>query len=168
MLRVWRSGATNRSGHAGAVIFVCSFVVLSKLWEIHRYLFHLLKTCDQTLVFWNFLVLIFVSCFPFATSLAGEYPHFSLSAAIYVSKLLAMHLVYRGLWHHLTHEECLMKSALDPAVRKAITQRFNFYFCLVMVALGLSYFSSVLSIGLIVVYQFSIFFGQPIVKGRAV
>jgi len=89
-------------------------------------------------------------------------------AKFYVSNLLAMHLVYRGLWHHLTHEECLMKSALDPAVRKAITQRFNFYFCLVMVALGLSYFSSVLSIGLIVVYQFSIFFGQPIVKGRAV
>jgi len=150
------------------VIFVCSFVVLSKVWEIHRYLFHLLKTCDQALVFWNFLLLIFVSCLPFATSIAGEYPHFSLSAAIYVSNLLAMHLVYRGLWHHVIHEDCLLKSDLDPAVRKAITQRFNFYFCLVMVALGLSYFSSVLSIGLIVVYQFSIFFGQPIVRGRAV
>src|SRR5262245_41551756 len=31
------------------VICVCSFVVLSKVWEIHRYLFHVLKSCDQAL-----------------------------------------------------------------------------------------------------------------------
>jgi uncharacterized membrane protein len=107
-------------------------------------------------------------CLPFATSLAGEYPRFSLSAAIYVGNLLAMHLVYRGLWHHATHRACLMRTDLDPAVRKSITQRFNFYSCLVIGALGLSYFDSMLSIGVIVAYQFSIFFGQPIVKGRAV
>src|SRR5262245_54775372 len=28
------------------VIFVCSFVVLSKVWEIPRYLCHLLESCD--------------------------------------------------------------------------------------------------------------------------
>src|SRR5215813_10723963 len=39
------------------LIFLCSFVVLSQAWIIHRYLFRLLKTCDQTLLFWNFVVL---------------------------------------------------------------------------------------------------------------
>src|SRR5262245_30083322 len=150
------------------VIFVCSFIVLSQVWLIHRYLFHLLKTCDQVLVFWNFLVLIFMCCLPFATSLAGEYPHFSLSAAIYAGNLLAMHLAYRGLWHHASRKDYVKKGNLDPAVPKSVRQRFNFYFGLVTVALVVSAFSSILSIGLIVAYEFSMFFGQPLFKGRAV
>ena len=150
------------------VIFVCSFVVLSQVWIIHHYLFHLLKTCDQMLLFWNFLVLIFVSCLPLSTSLAGEYPHFPLSAAIYVGNLMAMHLAYRGLWHHASHRDDLMKGDLDPVIPKSVRQRFNVYFLLVTSALVVSYFSSFVSIGLIVAYEFSMFFGQPLFKGRAV
>ena len=150
------------------VIFLCSFIVLSQVWIIHRYLFHLLKTCDQVLVFWNFLVLILVSCLPLATSLAGEYPYFSLSAAVYTGNLLAMHLAYRGLWHHASRNDNLMKGHLDPAVVKSVRQRFNFYFLLVTAALVISYFSSIVSIGLIVAFEFSMFFGQPLFKGRAV
>jgi uncharacterized membrane protein len=150
------------------VIFVCSFVVLSQVWIIHRYLFHLLKACDQLLLFWNFLVLIFVSCLPLATSLAGEYPHFSLSAAIYAGNLLAMHLAYRGLWYHASRQDYLMKGDVDPAIPKSVRQRFDFYFLLVTGALVVSYFSSIVSIGLIVAYEFLMFFGQPLFKGRAV
>ena len=65
------------------IVFVCSFILLGRLWEIHRYVFYLLTSCHQTLLFWNTLVLIFVCCVPFSTSLAGEHPYFSLSAAIY-------------------------------------------------------------------------------------
>jgi len=149
------------------VIFLCSFVVLSQAWIIHRYLFHLMKTCDQVLLFWNFLVLIFVCCLPFATSLAGQYPHFSLSAAIYAGNLLAMHLAFRGLWHHASRWDHLVSGDVDPVIPKSIRQRFNVYLPLVTGALVLSYFSSFLSIGVIVVYEFLMFFGQLVFRGRA-
>jgi uncharacterized membrane protein len=150
------------------VIFVCSFVVLTQVWIIHHYLFHLLKTCDQVLLFWNFLVLMFVTCLPLATSLAGEYPYFSLSAAIYAGNLLAMHLAYRGLWHHASRRDSLMKDNVEPAIMKSVRQRFDVYSVLVTVAFVVSYFTSIASIGLIVAYEFSMFFGQPLFKGRAV
>ena len=74
-------------------------------------------------------VLIFVSCLPLATLLAGEYPYFSLSAAVYAGNLMAMHLAYRGLWYHATHRD-LMKGDIDPVIPKSVRQRFNVFFLL--------------------------------------
>ena len=74
----------------------------------------------------------------------------------------------RWLWHHASRKDNLMNGHLDPAVLKLVRQRFNFYFLLVTGALVISYFSSIVSIGLIVAYEFSMFFGQPLFKGRAV
>src|SRR4029077_9136131 len=107
---------------------------------------------------------IFVCCLPFTTSLAGERPNFSLSAAIYAGNFLLLHLVYRGMWHHALHG-ALVRSDLDPAIPKAINQMFNVFLVLILVALALSYFSSLLSIGLIVLHQLVMFFGPAIVKG---
>ncbi len=148
------------------IVFVCSFITLGRLWEIHRYVFHFLKSCDQTLLFWNTLILIFVCCVPFSTSIAGEHPYFSLSAAIYAGNCLALNLVYRGLWHHALHGDHLVKGGLKPGIRKAVTRRFNVFFVLMMLALVLSYFNSLVSIGLIVVHQLVMFFMQPIFKGQ--
>jgi uncharacterized membrane protein len=150
------------------IVFLTSFITLGRLWQLHRNIFHLLKQCDQQLLFWNLLVLIFVCSLPFATSLAGEHPQFSLSAAIYAGNLLMLNFVYRGMWHHASHQDGLLRSDIDPAVRKAITHMHNVYFMLILVALALSYFNSLLSIGLIVMHQLVMFFAPPIFKGRRI
>ena len=149
-------------------VFFCSFITLGRLWEMHRYIFHLLERCDQKLLFWNTLALAFACCLPFSTSVAGEYPHFSLAAAIYAVNMLALNLVYRGLWYHASHGDYLLKSDINPAIRKAVMRRFNVYFVLTTAALVLAYFSSVLSIALIVLHQLVMFFGQPLFKGQRV
>lgn len=148
------------------IIFLCSFITLGRLWQIHRVIFHLLKRCDQRTLFWNLLVLISVCLLPFSTALAGEHPYFSLSAAIYASNLLLVNLVYRGLWRHALHGDRLVQGDLDPAIRKAITQTFNVYTFLIFVALVLAYFNSLWSIGLIVLHQLVMFFAVPFFKGR--
>ena len=147
-------------------IFVTSFITLGRLWQMHRNVFHLITRCDQQLVFWNTLILIFVCFMPFVTSLAGERPFYSLSATIYASNFLMLNLVFRGMWHHASHGDRLLRSDLDPAIPKSINRMLSVYFVLILVALALSYFSSILSIGLIVLHQMLMFFGPPIFKGH--
>jgi len=60
----------------------------------------------------------------------------------------------------------LVKSDLKPATRKAVTRRFNVFFVLMSLALVLSYFNRLMSIGLIVLHQLVMFFVQPIFKGQ--
>lgn len=150
------------------IVFFCSFITLARTWEMHRSIFHFLLRCDQPLLFWNKLILIFACCLPFSTSIAGDYPHFSLSAAIYAINMLALHLAYRGLWYHASHGDRLVKADLNPAIRKSLNKKLNVYSVLIMAALVLSYFSSVLSIGLIVLHQLVMFIAQPLFKGKPV
>ena len=79
---------------------------------------------------------------------------------------MALNFVYRGLWYHASHGDRLVKNDLDPAIRKAVNRRFNVFFVLMTLALVLSYFNSLVSIGLIVLYQLVMFFMQPIFKGQ--
>ena len=150
------------------IVFVASFIALGRLWQLHRNIFHLLERSDQQLLFWNLLSLMFLCLLPFTTSLAGEHPYFSLSAAMYAGNVLMLNLVYRGMWHHASHQDQVLRSDFDPAIRHVITRTFNVDFVLILVALGLSYLNSLLSIGLIVVHQLVMFFGPPLFKGRQV
>jgi len=148
------------------IVFVASFIALSRLWQLHRNIFHFLERSDQQLLFWNLLSLMFLCLLPFTTSLAGEYPHFSLSAAMYAGNVLVLNLVYRGMWHHASYQDQLLQSDFDPAIGHVITRTFNVDFVLILVALGLSYLNSLWGIGLIVVHQLVMFFGPPMFKGR--
>jgi uncharacterized membrane protein len=150
------------------IVFVASFIALGRLWQLHRNIFHFLERSDQQLLFWNLLSLMFLCLLPFTTSLAGEHPHFSLSAAMYAGNVLMLNLVYRGMWHHASYRDQLLRSDFDPAIGHVITRTFNVDFVLILVALGLSYLNSLLGIGLIVVHQLVMFFGPPMFKGRQV
>lgn len=150
------------------IVFVASFIALGRLWQLHRNIFHFVERSDQQLLFWNLLGLMFLCLLPFTTSLAGEYPHFSLSAAMYASNVLMLTLVYRRMWNHASYLGQLLRSDFDPAIGHVITRTFNVDFVLILTALGLSYLDSLLSIGMIVVHQLVMFFGPPMFKGRPV
>jgi uncharacterized membrane protein len=149
-------------------VFVASFIALGRLWQLHRNIFHFLERSDQQMLFWNLLSLMFLCLLPFTTSLTGEHPRFSLSAAIYAGNVLLLNLVYRGMWQHASYQIQLLRTDFDPAISHVITRTFNVDFVLILVALGLSYLNSLLSIGLIVVHQLVMFFGPPMFKGRQV
>ena len=150
------------------IVFVASFIALGRLWQLHRNIFHFLERADQQLLFWNLLSLMFLCLLPFTTSLAGEHPNFSLSAAMYAANVLMLNLVYRGMWHHASYQNELLGNDFDPAIRYVITRTFNVDFVLISVAIGLSYLNSLLSIGMIAVHQLVMFFGSPMLKGRQV
>jgi uncharacterized membrane protein len=150
------------------IVFVASFIALGRLWQLHRNIFHFIARSDQQLLFWNLLSLMFLCLLPFTTSLAGEHPYFSLSAALYAGNVLMLNLVYRGMWHHASYQDQVLRSDFDPAIRHVITRTFDVDFVLILVALGLSYLNSLLSIGLIVAHQLVMFFGPPMFKGRQV
>lgn len=150
------------------IVFVASFIALGRLWQLHRIIFHFLERSDQQLLFWNLLSLMFLCLLPFTTSLTGEHPLFSLSAAMYAGNVLMLNLVYRGMWHHASYQVQLLRSDFDPAISHVITRTFNVDFALILAALVLSYLNSLLSIGLIVLHQLVMFFGPPMFKGRQV
>ena len=146
------------------IVFVCSFITIGRCWQLHRMIFHLITRCDQQMVFWTLQCLMVICLLPFTTSLVGDRPYYSVSAVVYASNMLLTHMVYRGAWLHATRGPGLLQSDLDPAIRTAIRQMFNVHLVLVMVALVLSFFNSITSIWLIVLYQVIMFFGPHLTK----
>ncbi|MBI4970395.1 MAG: DUF1211 domain-containing protein [Candidatus Omnitrophica bacterium] len=53
--------------------YIVSFTILAKFWLKHYDIFKFLKRCDGTVMFLNFIHILFISLIPFTSSLVGRY-----------------------------------------------------------------------------------------------
>jgi uncharacterized membrane protein len=53
--------------------YVMSFVIILVMWVNHHLIFTVVRKTDRTFLFWNGLLLMFVTFVPFPTSLLSEY-----------------------------------------------------------------------------------------------
>ena len=63
--------------------YLLSFVVIARFWVIHHQTFRLIVRDDTTLVWLNFLLLIFVAFLPFPTSVLGAKESSPAAAVLY-------------------------------------------------------------------------------------
>jgi uncharacterized membrane protein len=83
--------------------FIISFVTILVIWAHHHWIFTAIKTSDLVLIYWNGLLLLFVTFVPFPTGLLAEYllhPEAKVAASIYTGTFLAIALAFHGLWRH--------------------------------------------------------------------
>ena len=134
-------------------IFIASFVVLARAWEVHRYIFHSLIRSDHVLLYTNAVYLLSVIFLPFTTSLVGDHPNLSLSAAIYSCNYLALAGFPLLMWLYATRQHRLVASSISPAVVDWVKKRLSLSVVVFTITLAISPFSSELSVLLIFLYQ---------------
>jgi len=132
--------------------FITSFISILVIWVKHHWMVSLIKRTDHPFLYWNGLLLLFISFVPFPTGLLAEYllqPEGKVAASLYTGTILAVSLAFNGLWSHATKDGRLLAeypSEAATAEVKQITQQNRYGPPLYLLAFGLSFLSEGLSI----------------------
>jgi len=151
---------------ASYLAFFLSFVSILVMWVNHHRIFTLVRRVDDAFLYWNGLLLLFVTFVPFPTSLLAQQLTLSAAkgaAAMYAGTALAIALAFTALWRHAIRDPNALAPNSEAEVRRLNTQ-YRFGPVAYLVALGLSYFSAKASVGLclalVVVFAFRGFLGR--------
>jgi uncharacterized membrane protein len=82
--------------------YCLSFLVLSIYWVNHHRMLHMAKRADNRVLWFNNLLLFFLSLVPFATAYMGENEFKPVAAAIYAGLQLCGGLSYLALWNSIS------------------------------------------------------------------
>ena len=140
------------------VAYLMSFAVILVMWVNHHRIFTLVRTTDQPFLFWNGLLLMFISIVPFPTSLLAEYfmtPAAKTGAAVYAGHGLLIALAFRALWHHATRNRKLLMPGTEREVAR-LSAQYRFGPLMYLTAFLAAFLSASVSIGLCLL--FALFF----------
>lgn len=128
--------------------YVTSFIVIGVLWINHHALFHLLKRVDRTTLVINLFLLMCVAFIPYPTALIGEFGA-SLPVVVFYGLSLAITgLVYNFLWFYVVQQFIVSEGLIHQrSVRKATIWSLG-YPVSYLVATGLAFVNTTLSIAL--------------------
>jgi len=132
--------------------FITSFITILVIWVKHHWMFTLIQRSDHAFLYWNGLLLFFVTFLPFPTALLAQYllhPEAKVAANLYTGTALAISLAFNGLWWHAVKGNRLLAAHATSAVTteaKQITQLDRYGPPLYLVAFGVSFFSEGTSI----------------------
>ncbi len=132
--------------------FVTSFVTILVIWVHHHWIFGLLEKYDHAFLYWNGLLLLFVSFVPFPTALLAEYllhPEARIAANLYTGIFLAISLAFDALWRHASRKllSANATTAKDDEAEQ-ITRQYRFGPPLYLGAFAVSFASEAWSVAL--------------------
>jgi uncharacterized membrane protein len=110
--------------------FITSFITILVIWVHHHWIFTVIGRCDHALVYWNGLLLLFVTFVPFPTGLLAEYLLHSeakVAASFYTGTFLAIALAFHGLWRHASNGGRLLTIKAISSPRETATRITSHY-----------------------------------------
>ena len=123
-------GATLMKQWPHYLAFVMSFVTIFTKWVNHHRLFSFIKGTDHAFLYWNGVLLLFITFLPFPTALLAEYllhPEATVAGAVFAGTYAAIAFAFKGLWHHASKNGRLLAENVDdrenPADHHAIPVR---------------------------------------------
>lgn len=132
--------------------FLTSFATILVIWVHHHRLFSLIARNDHPFLYWNGLVLFFVTFVPFPTALLAEYllhPDAKVAANLYTGTFLAISLAFDALWRHASRRLLATQPTIAMKSEAAqITRRYRYGPPLYLLAFGVSFASEAWSVGL--------------------
>jgi uncharacterized membrane protein len=148
--------------------FVTSFITIFSMWVNHHRIFSFIQRTDHPFLYWNGLLLLFITFMPFPTVLLAEYllhPENNVAGAIFTGTYVAIAFAFKGLWHHASKNGRLLAQNVDQREIRQITKQYRFGPLLYLVAFALSFVSIGLCIGLCVFLAvFFAFKGWPTLR----
>lgn len=133
---------------------ITSFITILMIWVKHHKMFTLIQRSDYAFLYWNGLLLFFITFLPFPTGLLAEYllhPEAKVAANLYTGTVLAISLSFKGLWWHATKNKRLLAKHAASAVTieaKQITHLDRYGPLLYLVAFGVSFLAQGTSIAI--------------------
>jgi uncharacterized membrane protein len=132
--------------------FVTSFVTILVIWVHHHWIFALIRKYDHPFLYWNGLLLLFVTFVPFPTALLAEYllhPEARVAANLYTGTFLAISLAFDALWRHASRRLLSPDATVAKKDEAAqITKQYRFGPPLYLATFGVSFVSEPWSVAL--------------------
>jgi uncharacterized membrane protein len=131
--------------------FVTSFVTILAQWVNHHRIFSFIQRTDHPFLYWNGLLLLFITFTPFPTALLAEYllhPEAKAAGAVFAGTFVATAFAFKGLWHHASKNGRLLANNVDDREIRQITMQYRYGPLLYLMAFVLSNVSVGLSVGL--------------------
>jgi len=129
--------------------FITSFVSILVIWVKHHWMFTLIERTDHAFLYWNGLLLLFVTFLPFPTALLAEYllhPDGRIAASLYTGTALAVSVAFKALWWHAKKDERLLAVGATNLEARQITRQNRYGPPLYLAAFGVSFWSESVSI----------------------
>ena len=132
--------------------FLTSFVTILVIWVHHHWIFGFIRKNDHRFLYWNGLLLLFVTFVPFPTALLAKYllhPKARVAANLNTGTILAISLAFDALWRHASRRvpsslETIPKTHEVAQIKKQYRFGPPLYFC----AFVVSFVSEAWSIGM--------------------
>ncbi len=134
--------------------FVVSFMVLAVYWIGHHNQYFWIKHSDRIFIWINVFFLMTISFLPFSTSLIASYPHEIYSVVIYGTNVSLAGIILYIHWKYAVGKGNLVEGELDRTLSKSIENRILLGIIFYMIAMGLSIFSTILSIIMFAILPF--------------
>jgi uncharacterized membrane protein len=131
--------------------FITGFITIFAMWVNHHRLFSFIKGTDHPFLYWNGLLLLFITFMPFPTALLAEYllhPETKIAGAVFAGTYLAIAIAFKGMWHHASMNGRLLAENVDVREIRQITMQYRYAPLLYLGAFALSCFSVGLSVAL--------------------
>ena len=103
--------------------YVLSFVVIARFWVIHRLAFRLIARDDETLLWLNLLLLMFVAFLPFPTAVLGQHPGSPVAAVLYAISVILASLASAACWWYASGRGGLLRPEAGRAQVRALRAR---------------------------------------------
>jgi uncharacterized membrane protein len=151
--------------------FVTSFITILAKWVNHHRIFTFIQRTDHAFLYWNGLLLMFITFMPFPTALLAAYllhPEASAAGAVFAGTYVASAFAFKGLWHHATKNGRLLAQNVDEREIRQITMQYRYGPLMYLAAFALSFVSVGLSVGLCLCM--AVFFavkGWPTIRSAA-
>jgi uncharacterized membrane protein len=129
--------------------FVTSFITIFAKWVNHHRIFSFIQRTDHAFLYWNGLLLLFITFMPFPTTLLAEYllhPEAKAAGAVFAGTYVAIAFSFKGLWHYASKNGRLLGGNVDEREIEQITRQFRFGPLMYLVAFALSFVSVRLSV----------------------
>jgi uncharacterized membrane protein len=150
--------------------FFLSFVSILVMWVNHHRIFTLVRRVDDAFLYWNGLLLLFVTFVPFPTSLLSKYLFSDAgkgAAAMYAGTAFVISLAFTGLWRHAIRDARFLAPDTENDV-KELSRQYRLGPVAYLVALALAYFWAVASVGLclllVIVFAFRGFMSRKLIQ----
>ncbi|WP_158866738.1 TMEM175 family protein [Leifsonia sp. AG29] len=112
------------------VAYVVSFLVIGVIWVNHHSIFRFAVTIDRLLLFWNLMLLMFVTTIPFTTSTLagaladGDASDVRVAAVLYGGATTGFAVAFTFVWGRITLD-LLRSGAMGAPERKRSMLRFS-------------------------------------------
>lgn len=140
--------------------FVTSFATILAMWVNHHRIFTFVQRSDHFFLYWNGLLLLFITFLPFPTTLLAEYLLHSeakVAGAVFSGTLIAIAMTFKGLWRYAAKNGRLLARSVDLKDVEQITKQHRYGPIMYLAAFAVSFVSTGMSVGLCLCL--AVFFG---------